>query len=144
MNFPKLQRTPFSQNTSGRLLLNESDVAPKQIKSLYRVFRDMIFLLLEDMQEEKVKDIVKLDVHQLIEKGKYRGFSSIYTVWKVKCKVITTIPSPCFALQIHAHVYLLVIPHYYSCPVPCYVQHLLIKRKNERHIFLSIFFGSVL
>ena len=77
VNFPKLQRTPFSQNTSGRLLLNESDVAPKQIKSLYRVFRDMIFLLLEDMQEEKVKDIVKLDVHQLIEKGKYRGFSSI-------------------------------------------------------------------
>ena len=33
----------------------------------------MICLLFEDMPEGKVKDMVKLDVHQLIVKGKYRA-----------------------------------------------------------------------
>ena len=46
----------------------------------------MIFLLLEDMPEGKVKDIVKLDVHQLIEKGKYRSFSSIELCRKSNAK----------------------------------------------------------
>ena len=90
-----------------------------EVKSRDRVFCDMICLLPEDMPEGEVKDMVKLDIHQLTVKRKYRA--SAQTMWKVKCKVITTIPSACFLLQIHTHIYLLVIPHQYSRPIPCYI-----------------------
>ena len=52
---------------------NGPDVASKELKSREGAFCDMIYLLLEDMPEGEVKDMVKLDVHQLIVKTKYRA-----------------------------------------------------------------------
>ena len=43
----------------------------------------MICLLLEDMQEDKVKDMIEQDVHQLIVKGKYRASPQGHYVQKL-------------------------------------------------------------
>ena len=52
---------------------SESHIASKEVKSRDRAFCDMICLLLENMLEAEVKNMVKLEVHQLIVKGKYRA-----------------------------------------------------------------------
>ena len=52
---------------------NEPDVTSKEVKSRDRAFCDMICLLLEDIPEGGVKDMLTLDVHQLIVKGKCRA-----------------------------------------------------------------------
>ena len=53
----------------------EPDVAPKEVKSRGRAIFDMICLLLEGMTDRKVRNMVKLDFHQLNVKGKYSALA---------------------------------------------------------------------
>ena len=122
---------------------NEPDVTPKQVKICDKTFCDTIYLLFGDMPEGEVKDMVQMDVHQLNVKGKYRlsaqGNFEENQMQRKNNHSQRMLSSP------NSHIHLPAgNPHKYSCPIPCYIQHLVFKRVSERNIFFCMFFGSIL
>ena len=80
----------------------------------------MICLLLEDMPEGEVKDLVKPGVvHQHVVKRKYRASAQVNYV-ESQMKSNSNRSQRILSLQIHTHIYLLVILHQYLQPIQCY------------------------
>ena len=95
------------------------------------------------MPEGEVKDMIQLDFHQLNVKGKYRvsaqGNFAENQMQRKNNHSQRMLSSP------NSHIHLPAgNPHKYSSPIPCYIQHLVLKRVSERNISFCMFFGSIL